>query len=303
MLILPTLRVLLELATRRFPDASPDWLDSGDPDEPEVCDPDEHAECAADRKLVEAVAIRPVVAGQPVTLGDVQPIPPTLPVVDLERECATVRYERGSLKGKIKRTLYPRVPLRKRRCVVMVHQAGVERPELGKDGNTHPRRKHLTCHRGIGPRGYRYRMHPLDVRLVAGNRIDRSPWHAFHIELVGNFEGQDGRGDWAFGLTNGRGRASDAQLHALAAEIASLQSEALDLGAVVEAVVPHIVTGRDKHGKPNRLIDPGSRTWAAAEDAARLLGLAVPAPGFALGGKPVPDSWRPETPAPRLLRG
>lgn len=278
MLILPALRVLVESALGRHPDASPDDTDR------ETCDPGDAGLCQIDR-----------------TRGDCGEALGPLPVVDLEQVCATVRYERGSLKGKVKRTLYPRVRLAARRVVVMVHQSGVERPEYAQDGKSpHPRRKHMTGHRAIGPQGVRYRLHPLDVRLVAGNRMDRDPWHALHIELVGNFEGVDGSRRWAFGATNGRGRASDAQLHALQAEIASLVDEVprVAAGARVVAVVPHRITGRDKHGKPNREIDPGSRGWRAAEQVAAALRLETPAPGFALGGLPIPDEWRPEGPPP-----
>lgn len=301
MLILPALRVLVESALGRHPDASDDPEDIADA---EPCEVGDHEACARDREAGGSLLLRP---DAEIGLLPTPTVLPTIPIVDLEQVCATVRYERGSLAGKVKRTLYPRVKLAARRVVVMVHQAGVERPELAKDGKSpHPRRKQMTGHRAIGPRGYRYRLHPLDVRLIAGNRMDRDPWHALHIELVGNFEGVDGSGRWSHGLTNGRGRASDAQLLALQAEIAALVDEVprVAAGARVVAVIPHRITGRDAKGRPNREIDPGSRTWVAAEEAAHALELLTPAPGWALGGLPVPDEWRPNgPPACARLRG
>jgi len=232
--------------------------------------PDDLAACEAERCATEEV------------IADFE-------VVDLEGRAAKARYRgKNGKPGKLKRTRYPRVSLAKRRVVVSLHQPGVERTEA-RWRQTADR---VTSHRFIGPTGVRYRQHPLETRLVATNRLDRAPWHAIAIEVAGNFERLDGTGTWWNPDRFGRGRATDAQIEATRVEIASLCEEVSELGGEVEAIVPHIIAGRDRNGRPNRQACCGSRVWSeAGEWAGAVLGLSVPAPGFALGGLPVPDAW------------
>ncbi len=210
---------------------------------------------------------------------------PTFEVVDLEAKAASARYGPD---GPVKRTRHAPVDLSGRRVVVGLHQAGVERTEARWRQSAH----RVTCHRAVGPTGVRYRVHPLATRLTATNRFDRRPWHCIAIEMLGNFERIDGTGSWYKPDRFGYGRASEAQLEAAFFEVKALCDEVAELGGVVEGIVPHIIAGRDRRGRPNRQACPGSRQWAeVGERAGAELGLAVPADGFALGGEPVPSAW------------
>lgn len=248
-------------------DAMPDW----DPDPPE---PGELEECAAGRQCADDLE-NPFAPGEP---------PAVYPVVDLEAEAAKVTYP----SGKVKRTRFPRANLANRKVVIALHQMGVERA----DSST--RWKHVTAHRVIAPAGRRLRLHPLDVRLVCTNRLDRHPWHAIGIEVAGNFEETDGDGRWWKPEIYGRGRAGEAQLEALRQEIRDICLEVRAMGGDVIGIVPHRVAGQSK-GKPNRPLCCGSRVWIeAGEFMAHMLELAVPAPGWTIGGLPIPTEWRPE---------
>ncbi len=206
-------------------------------------------------------------------------------VVDLEHRAAAATYGPD---GPNKRTRYRRVRLSSRRVVISLHQTGVDRTE----GRWRKSAHRVTCHRFVGPTGARYRVHPLSTRLVATNRFDRAPWHCIAIELGGNFERIGGTGTWYKPDRFGFGRATDAQLDAAFVEVQHICQEVADLGGVVEGIVPHVIAGRDRRGRPNRQACPGSRQWAeVGERAGAELGLAVPAPGFALGGEPVPEEW------------
>jgi len=206
-------------------------------------------------------------------------------VVNLEDRAAVVRYGRN---GKNKRTRYAPADLSKRRVVIALHQPGVERTEARWRQTAH----RVTAQRFIGPTGVRYMLHPLTTQLIATNRFNRSPWHCINFEVAGNFEGVDGSGRWWNPERMGKGRASEAQLAATRAEIRSVIDEVRMLGGEVEAIVPHIIAGRNSAGRPNRQICPGSRVWSeAGEWAGAELGLKVPAAGFRLGGLPVPESW------------
>lgn len=225
--------------------------------------------------------------------------PPVIyPVVDLEARAATARY-RGPrdpktgkrLPGKLKRTRYPRVDLKTRRVVIGLHQAGVERSEarwLQSAGA-------VTCHRAIGPAGNRYRVHPLDRRLICTNRVDRAPWHCIGIETLGNFKGTpDGR--WYKPEIFGRGQLGAAQLTALQQEIVAIIDEvARDYGAEVMGILPHRTTGQDSRGRPNRQICCGYEVWSGAgEWAGAELGLRVPSSTWKAGGLTIPEQWHGE---------
>lgn len=202
--------------------------------------------------------------------------------LDLEAAAAKATYK----SGKRKRDRYPRVDLRRRRIVIVLHQTGVERASSSS-------RWHLvTAHRTIKPNGTICRLHPIVTRLVAANRVDRPPYHALSIEVGGNFEGIDGSGRWSSPETMGRGRSSDWQIRATRQCVLDLIDEVHVAGGTVEAIIPHRITGRNEHGVPNRQICCGSRVWSeGGEWCADRYGLAVPAPGFALGGLAIPEQW------------
>lgn len=264
---IPSPAALLDLLVSwwRTTDAGDDWTE---PDVDESCGPGDVEGCERDRKAGdELVARSPVVV---------------YPVRDLQEQARLAKYD----DGRFKRTAYAPVDLRGRTVVIGLHQTGAERPESSK-------RWHLTtAHKVIGPSGVIYKLHPLRTRLVAINRLDRAPYHAISIETGGNFEGTDGLGDWYMPGKLGRGRASEAQLGAIVQACGSICDEVLALGGKVVAIVPHRISGRDKRGKPNRPLCPGSRVWSeAGERFASERGLQIPADGFALGGTPIPKGW------------
>lgn len=210
-----------------------------------------------------------------------------LVVTDLQVKAAKVTYPRSK---RIKRTRYRPVDLSSRHVVAMVHQTGTVRGPASTQRRAH----YTTAHFLIGPEGAVFRLHPLTCRLVGGNAIDRAPYHGIHIEMQGNFEGTDGAGDWHAPDSFGRGRASDVQLLRLGQVLDLIASEVEQANAKLHAVAPHRVTGRDKRGKPNRPICPGSRVWKAAESWALAAGVAVPGESWTLGGSPIPAEWRTE---------
>lgn len=236
----------------------------------DVCEPGEADDCAAERAATA---------------------PEDFPREDLEQQAASARYKNG----KIKRTRYPLVDLRKRRVVIVLHQTGVER------ASSSTRWPKVTAHRTIKPNATIVRLHPIRTRLVAANRVDRAPFHALSIEVGGNFEGIDGSGRWASPATMGRGRASDWQIRAGRQCVFDLIDEVELLGGRVEAILPHRITGHDERGVPNRQICCGSRVWSEiGEWTADRRGLLVPAPGFALGGLSLPEQWRGRFYNPKL---
>ena len=214
--------------------------------------------------------------------GNAEPVPYGYPVVDLESKAARATY----YNGKSKRSRFRRVKLASRRVVIMLHQMGVVR----SPGSS--RWPLVTAHRVIGPDGTRMRLHPLDVRLVAGNRIDRAPYHGIHIEIAGNFEGVEGSGQWWNGDVFGRSRLNKAQELATLQELRSIQAElSIDYSADVWAIMPHRVTGQSD-GKPNRPICPGSAVWSRiGERFAAESGIPVPSSTYKLGGLPIDPSW------------
>lgn len=207
-------------------------------------------------------------------------------IVDVTDRAARAVYSSGSVKGKAKRTLYPRNVLAKRRVIVALHQMGVEVP------TSWPSWWKVTCHYAVRPDGSIARVHPIDVRLISTNRADRSPFACVAIEFAGNFEGVDGTGNWAWPDRNGHGRAGEAQLRSGLWLLAHIKAEVEAAGGILEGVIPHRTTGRDEHGKPNRQICPGSRVWSGVgERGAADLGLAIPGPTWKAGGLTIPDVW------------
>lgn len=242
--------------------------DGDDPRGPEGGAPDEHEQ----REAAQVAALTPAVLRP----GEWRS------VVNLQAEAGAARYA----DGRNKRRAYPPVDLRKRRVVAMIHQTGFTWKA------TNPNHSKITAHGAIRVDAAILDLHPLETRLVAGNRIDRDPWHGIHCEVVTNAEGQDGTGNWYKPDVFGKGRATDAQIDSARQWLASLQATLGGQGIELYGVIPHIVTGRDRNGRPNRTIDPGSRLhsevveWAGAE-----LGLRVPRDDWALGGAPVPLRW------------
>lgn len=220
-------------------------------------------------------------------IRDAAPVYAPPVVVDMTERARDVAYERGrSIKGKAKRTLYPRADLSRREVVIVLHQTGVERAE------TSSRWHHVTAHYVVTPGGRVLRLHPIDVRLVAANRLDRAPYHAISIEFAGNFEGVDGSGRWFAGDRMGRGRASEAQVAAGRWLCRRICRDVAAKGSSVAAIAPHRISGRDSAGRPNRQLCPGSRVWSeVAERVCAADGVPVPAPGVTVGGAPIPDEW------------
>jgi hypothetical protein len=266
------LDLLLELLRRSGSDASPPWESSI-----AACEAGEADECARERLITDAERLY------------------RWPEIDLTERAALARYDdttdkAGNIrKGAIKRTAFRPVDLSRRRVIIVLHQMGVERSA------TSSRWPLVTAHRVVGPDATIYKLHPITTRLVAANRLDRAPYHAISIEVAGNFEANDGRGDWFAPDTFGRGRASVAQVEACRQLVADLCTEVALAGARVDGIVPHRVSGRDRNGKPNRGACPGSRVWSeVGEWCGAELGLRVPSEGFRVGGDPVPAAWHGE---------
>ena len=197
--------------------------------------------------------------------------------------------------GRSKRDRYPRVDLSKRKVVITLHQMGFERRNPSN-------RWHLvTAHANVvrdDAAPYVARLHPADVRLVAANALDRSPWHSYNIEIEGNYRRRPGSDYWN-GDRMGRSVLDVEMRNAARAAVVDGIEQVAAAGGEVVAVMPHCVSGRTKtsSGKmvPNRQGCPGFEIWReVGEWAARELGLALPGPGFELGGVPVHESWHGE---------
>lgn len=245
-------------------DWSPDWS----PDEPEPGDADQST---ADRAQAAVEAARP---GERVVY----------PVVNVEDRAATVKYKNG----KTKRTRYRPVNLRKRKVIVGMHQAGVERGEARWGKSVH----RVTCSRAVGPTGTRYKVHPLTTRLVCTNRFDRKPWHCIGIEQLGNMEGVEGSGRWYKPEVFGYGTLSKPEEMGLMQEIESIKDEVEAMGAELYGIAPHRVSGKGRNGKPNRQLCCGSAIWSrVGERAAVEFGLRVPGEYQSFGGLTIPENW------------
>lgn len=213
--------------------------------------------------------------------------PTALAPIDLQAKAAKATYSSGSIKGKAKRTLYAPVDLSKRRVVIGLHQMGVELP------SSWPSWWKVTGHLVIRTDGTPLILHPVRTRLVATNRVDRAPWHCIAIEFAVNAEGVDGSGRWYAPERNGRGRISESQIAGGRWACGWIYDEVRKAGGQVMGILPHITTGRDSRGRPNRQICPGSRIWSnVGEWAAVEYGLAIPGPTWKAGGLPLPPAWR-----------
>ena len=206
--------------------------------------------------------------------------------VDAYEAAARAKYP----SGRNKRTRYKPVDLSRRQVVVMLHAMGFER------ARTSSRWPLVTCHRAVvrdDGDAYIQRLHPVTTRLVAGNAVDRSPWHGVHIEVEGNYASPEGK-YWA-GDRMGRSVLDEDMRDAARAAVVDLIREVEDRGGEVVAVMPHRVTGRGSNGRPNRPLCPGHEIWSqVGEWSARYLDLALPGPDFAMGGLTIPDSWHGE---------
>ena len=244
----------------------------------DTCEDWEQAAALSDEDAAE-------VAAQPL---NVPPPPGHEPrVVSLEERSSQAVYTRGrGLEGKRKRTLYRPVDLTTREVVIVLHQIGANMSDA------HRLLPRVTAHYVVGMTGTIFALHPVTTRLVAANRLDRSPYHAISIEFAGNFEGIDGTGNWYAPSRNGRGRASDEQLASGRWLVRRICRDVAGMGSSVAAIVPHRISGADSRGRPNRPLCPGSRVWQeVAERVCRADGVPVPAPGARLAGTAIPDSW------------
>lgn len=243
------------------------------------------------RAILEAFAPRahsPTWAPEPPEHAEpiAEALGPRPTIVDLEAAAAKSRYRTS---GKIKRTKFKPVDLRKRVVIIVLHQAGAKRGE----STTAKRGPEYTCHRLIGPTGVRYRVHPIDCVLEAADAFNYRPFHALDIEFGGNFAGiaGDPRTFWRPDVL-GRSVLTPAQAKAGLDEITQLISEVEAEGAIVRGIAPHRVSGNDKHGKPNRPICCGSEIWSiVGERAAMQHGLLVPGPDQTWGGLRIHDAW------------
>lgn len=268
-------KYLSELWPWSIDDWSPDWDEREDPP------PDSYAgqilaNDAADAKRDrEGSAIARIKPGE---------TPTPFPVVSVEKRAKAAKYPNG----KIKRTRYRRVNLAKRKVVIGLHQAGVERGEARWGKSVH----RVTCHRAIGPTGTRYRVHPLDTRIVCTNRFDRKPWHCIGIEQLGNMEGNEGQGNWYKPDTFGYGTFSLAEEESLLQECAAICTEVEAMGAKVYGIVWHRISGKNKKKKPNRPLCPGSAiVQRVGMRVAIELGLKIPGPDQSFGGTVTPTWW------------
>ena len=74
--------------------------------------------------------------------------------------------------------------------------------------------------------------------------------------------------------------------------MAQICADEAEAGGKIEAVFPHRISGRNKHGKPNRQGCPGSRVYSHAEGWALVHGLRAAAADERYGGTVVPEEWR-----------
>jgi hypothetical protein len=251
--------------------------------------------------LATAVRLLPLLADASDDWGDsAEDLRPTeferrYKVVDLRDDAASVRYRPSKrrkalgLRGRVKRTRYAPVDLRTRRVVLVVHQTGfiagrsIERLA-----------KKITAHEVWNPDGTVYVVHPDNTRLVAANRLDRSPYHAINFETVGNFSGIEGQEQFFRPERLGRSFVTSELAEMMEARLVDRIRGLREIGIDPYMLAPHRIAGRNEHGEPNRQICCGSGIWSVAERVAAQTGVPVPGDDFELGGLPIPASWRTE---------
>jgi len=242
--------------------------------------PDELAECAAERgACVEPRGLLSEMVRYPV-------------VEFFEKAANNARY-RSSVPGRLGRlkvSRYPPVDLARRKIILTIHQAGVERSE-SRWGQTAWR---VSAQRCIGPTGTRYRNFRLNVRLITANRMDRSPYHGIGFEVLGNFEGVAGSGNWYEPERFGYGVLGEVQANALYVELHAVIAELRSIGLEVYMIAPHIIAGVSRSGRPNRQLCCGSAVWAVAERVAAETQIPIPGPKMKFGGLPLPEDWHSE---------
>lgn len=221
---------------------------------------------------------------------------PAYRIVDRTAAGAKARYKPSKarraigLPGRIKRTAYAPVDLRTRRVVLVVHQRGVEQ-RLETLARTAHR---VTAQEVWAEDGTVYVVHPDETRLVAANRFNRAPYHALNFEVAGNFPAEVGTDRYYKPEIFGRSVLTVAWAQRIEARLTDKIHELREQGIDPWLIAPHRVAGRDEHGNPNRQICCSPGPWAAAERAAAATGVPVPAPDYAIGGLPIPESWRSE---------
>ena len=267
-----------------FRDGLPDWLDlpAFDLDLDDLMVAREERWKLNHRDLPEIIArAEKSAGGQTVTRVDA-----LAPVINMYDAAKSIRYKSG--RKRLIRTRFPPRDLSKFRVLIMLHQTGSEK-SLRAWGM---RAKHVVGHTVILPDAHRARLHPANIRLVAGNRLDRAPFHTIHIEVAGNFEGDEGAGNWWKPEKFGYGEPTEMQVFAAREEVRYYTEEIVPaLGGKVIGCVSHRISGVNRKGKPNRNLCCGWRLhggvveWSGAE-----LGLAVPASDCTFGGLDV-SSW------------
>lgn len=189
---------------------------------------------------------------------------PTAEVVDVRKEAATARYNRGNVAGTLKRakTRDPR-DIRG----IMLHQVGVA--DVG-DGAW----RKMSYHWGVTKDGRVYRIHPAEIELFHGHGLN-------HTTVAISVEGNYGDGD----------EMPAAQSSALKAAISMARAEILQKGGEVESIFAHRQTSGDRGRDPAEDPWQDGALWAAA-----TYGIKIHQDFTHGSGSPIPDRWmEPDT--------
>lgn len=189
-------------------------------------------------------------------------------------------------------------------CLVW-HQTGFTwRPWEKRKWSSHHK---INAHLCIDTNGNILVLHPFFQKLWTANGFNSS---CVSIEIMGNFEGEQGTGNWYKPEKFGYGRPTEAQITSARALTCVLANPGMipddapaaflewrrcksGTSAPLTYVYAHRQSGT-RGGKPTRPLDPGSEVWQKVGQWAVVhYRLSDGGDGFCLpGALPIPESWK-----------
>ena len=164
---------------------------------------------------------------------------------------------------------------------IVLHQTGCV---LSKENK---RVKDIKAHYVIHPDGDIWMLHPANAYLYAANAFNAK---TISIEIIGNFEGDIGKGNIFKPDIFGN---SKLEKNAVLAARRLVGNITLYSGLNITHIFAHRQSGVSKvTKKPNRQIDPGEEIWREVGEWAKVvLSLSDGGRNYSKGGIPIPKNW------------